>query len=97
MNLSTYLGNAVTSVWKDILGIPIRTLLGKWDSPKSPQGYYRAVADLDFQISGGGGGDGRSQMQFFAALRTSVWTKYKGAPSPGSATNWERKRFSGKR
>lgn len=56
MNLSTYLGNAVTSVWKDILGIPIRTLLGKWDSPKSPQGYYRAVADLDFQISGGGGG-----------------------------------------
>ena len=40
----------------------IRTPLGKWDSPKSPQGYCRAVADPDFQIRGGGG---RSQMQFF--------------------------------
>ena len=39
----------------------IRTPLGKWDSPKSPQGYCRAVADPDFQIRGGG----RSQMQFF--------------------------------
>ena len=41
----------------------IRTPLGKWDSPKSPQGYCRAVADPDFQIRGGEGG--RSQMQFF--------------------------------
>ena len=55
----------------------IRTPLGKWDSPKSPQGYCRAVADLDFQIRGGGS---RSQMKFFAALWASVWTKYKGAP-----------------
>ena len=54
----------------------IRTPLGKWDSPKSPQGYCRAVADPDFQIRGGGG---RSQMQFF--LRASVWTKYNGGPS----------------
>ena len=44
----------------------IRTPLGKWDSPKSPQGYCRALADPDFQIrGGGGGGGGRSQMQFF--------------------------------
>ena len=55
MNLSAYLGNAVTRVWKDISGSRIRTPLGKWDLPKSPQGYCRAVADLDFQIRGGGG------------------------------------------
>ena len=35
-------------------GSRIRTSLGKWDSPKSPQGYCRAVADPDFQIIGGG-------------------------------------------
>ena len=56
MNLPTYLGNAVTRPFKRIFsGSRISTPLGKWDSPKSPQGYYRAVADLDFQISGRGG------------------------------------------
>ena len=52
----------------------IRTLLGKWDSPKSPQGYCRAVADPDFQIRGGA----VSNLIF---LRASVWTKYNGGPS----------------
>ena len=33
-------------------GSRIRTPLGKWDSPKSPQGYCCPVADLDFQIKG---------------------------------------------
>ena len=44
----------------------IRTPLGKWDSPKSPQGYCRAVADPDFQIRGGGGGG--LKCNFFAGL-----------------------------
>ena len=58
-------------------GSRIRTPLEKCDSPKSPQGYCCGVADLDFQISGGGGG---LKCNFFAALRASVWTKYRGAP-----------------
>ena len=55
----------------------IRTPLGKWDSPKSPQGYCRAVADPDFQIRGGGGGAVSNAI----FLRASVWTKYNGGPS----------------
>ena len=59
-----------------------------------------AVADLDLQIMGGGGGDhpdpdirgGRSQKKCFSALWASVWSNNKGAgppgPSPGSATVW---------
>ena len=54
----------------------IRTPLGKWDSPKSPQGYCRAVADPDFQIRGGGGAVSNAIF-----LRASVWTKYNGGPS----------------
>ena len=72
----------------------IRTPFGKWDSPKSPQGYCCGVADPDFQISGGGGGHSN---EIFSALQASVWTKCKGGPSPGSASDWERKRLSGKR
>ena len=59
----------------------IRTPLGKWDSPKSPQGYCRAVADPDFQIRGGGGE--RSQMQFFCGPQFGLnitgappWTRH---------------------
>ena len=45
------------------------------------------VADPDLQIRGGGGHPdpdikgGRSQKNFFSALRTSVWSKNKEGPS----------------
>ena len=56
----------------------IRTPFGKWDSPKSPQGYCCGVADPDFQISGGGGGG--SQMKFFRPFRPQFGLNVRGAP-----------------
>ena len=53
----------------------IRTPFGKWDSPKSPQGYCCGVADPDFQMGGGGVSN-----EILSALQASVWTKCKGAP-----------------
>ena len=60
-------------------GSRIRTSLGKWDSPKSPQGYCRAVADPDFQIIGGGGGGGQNG-NFFRPFGPQFGLNITGAP-----------------
>ena len=62
-------------------GSRIRTPLEKCDSPKSPQGYCRAVADPDFQMGGGGGG-GRwaISLNFFRPFGPQFGLNITGAP-----------------
>ena len=60
-------------------GSRIRTPLEKCDSPKSPQGYCRAVADPDFQM-GGGGGRWAISWNFFRPFGAQFGLNITGAP-----------------
>lgn len=45
------------------------------------------MPDPDVEVMGGGGGEEVAVSKiFFSALRASIWSKNKGAPSPPSAT-----------